>query len=191
MKRRAKTAPRKNAKKTPAHSSRPRKNSPQSGAGVEYFRPKIGSEITIEALVPHDWTIQAFDQRLPAVLSTPAMIKLMEHATTRAVLPQLPPGAISVGTRIEVDHLKAVPDGATVQAYARLIGFKGRFLIFKVEARSGEIVIGRGRVFRAIVDTTKHGDKAKARVAEEADAAQSPRKGKAPAAVDTASLKTF
>ncbi len=127
-------------------------------------RPKIGSEFTVEAVVPHEWTIQTFDARLPAVLSTPRMIQLMEHASTRAILDQLPPGAISVGTRIEVDHLKAVPDGAKVSAHARLSGYQGRFLVFDVEAKSGDIVIGRGKVFRAIVESGKHGEKARARV---------------------------
>lgn len=128
------------------------------------LRPRIGLEYTVEAVVPHDWTIQSFDPRLPAVLSTPRMIQLMEHASTRAILDELPPGTISVGTRIEVDHLKAVPDGAKVHASARLSDYKGRFLIFDVEARSGDIVIGRGKVFRAIVESGKHGEKARARI---------------------------
>lgn len=127
-------------------------------------RPRIGLEFTFEAVVPHEWTIQAFDPRLPPVLSTPRMIQLMEHATTRAIAGELPPGTISVGTRIEVDHLKAVPDGATVHAYARLSGYGGRFLIFDVVATSGDIVIGRGKVFRAIVESGKHGEKARARI---------------------------
>jgi fluoroacetyl-CoA thioesterase len=92
------------------------------------------------------------------------MIQMMEHAAARAVLPELPPGAISVGTRIEVDHLKAVPDGATVHAHALLSGYQGRFLVFDVEAKSGDIVIGRGKVFRAIVESGKHAEKARARV---------------------------
>lgn len=140
------------------------KPSPRTGAEPSAPRPRVGAEATVEAVVPHDWTIQAFDARLPAVLSTPRMIQLMEHASTRAVLPELPPGAISVGTRIEVDHLKAVSDGATVRAHARLAGYQGRFLVFDVEARSGDIVIGRGKVFRAIVEAGKHGEKARARV---------------------------
>jgi len=127
-------------------------------------QPRIGSEYTVEAVVPHDWTIQAIDNRLPPVLSTPRMIQLMEHASTRAVLDQLPPGAISVGTRIEVDHLKAVPDGATVRAHAKLVGYQGRFLVFDVEAKSGDVVIGCGKVFRAIVESGRHGEKARARV---------------------------
>jgi hypothetical protein len=37
-------------------------------------------------------------------------------------------------------------------------------LVFDVEARSGELLIGRGRVFRAIVEPRQHHDKAQARV---------------------------
>lgn len=92
------------------------------------------------------------------------MIGLMEHASVVAVRPQLAPGVITVGTRIEVDHLKAVPPGATVQASARLVKYQGRFLVFDVEARSGEHVIGRGRVFRAMVDPHQHGQKAQTRI---------------------------
>jgi len=127
-------------------------------------RPRIGLEATVERVVQPEHTIQAVNPNLPPVFSTPSMIGLMEHATVAAILPELPPGTISVGTRIEVDHLKAVPPGATVQAWARFVKFKGRFLVFDVEARSGEHVIGRGRVFRAIVEPGKHGEKAQARL---------------------------
>ena len=165
MKRTAKSSKRSASKKTATRSSvRSAAAKPASGED-DSPRPRIGLEYTVEAVVPHDWTIQAIDARLPAVLSTPRMIQLMEHASTRAILDELPPGAISVGTRIEVDHLKAVPDGATVHAHARLSAYEGRFLIFDVEARSGDIVIGRGKVFRAIVESGKHGEKARARVA--------------------------
>jgi predicted thioesterase len=127
-------------------------------------RPRIGLEGRVKHLVPYEWTIQAIDSRLPAVLSTPAMIGVMEHATAIAVQEALSPGAITVGTRIEIDHLKAVSDGATIEANARLVGYEGRFLVFEVEARAGKHVIGRGRVFRAIVHPEKHGARAKARV---------------------------
>jgi fluoroacetyl-CoA thioesterase len=118
-------------------------------------RPRIGLEASVEKVIPPEWTLAAFDPRLPAVLSTPAMIGMMEVAASHAVLPELPPGAITVGTRIEVDHLKAVPGGTTVRATARLVKHEGRFLVFDVEARSGERVLGRGRVFRAIVEPKK------------------------------------
>jgi fluoroacetyl-CoA thioesterase len=115
-------------------------------------------------VVQIELTIQVVNPNLPAVFSTPSMIGLMEHATVMAIISELPPGAISVGTRIEVDHLKAVGPGATVRAWAKFVKYQGRFLVFDVEARSGEHLIGRGRVFRAIVHPGEHGAKAQARV---------------------------
>jgi len=140
----------------------PKKKKPTSAGQPQC--PRIGLEATVERIVEHQYTIQALDPNLPPVLSTPAMIGLMEHASVLAVRPHLPSGVITVGTRIEVDHLKAVPPGATVRAHARFAKYKGRFLVFDVEARSGEHVIGRGRVFRAMVDPQAHGAKAQTRV---------------------------
>jgi fluoroacetyl-CoA thioesterase len=57
--------------------------------------------------------------------------------------------------RIEVDHLKAVPVGATVNAVSKLVEIDGRRLIFEVEARSGDDVIGRGRIFHTIVEHSR------------------------------------
>jgi fluoroacetyl-CoA thioesterase len=111
-----------------------------------------GLEAQYERVVPLEWTIAHYDLALPAVFSTPAMIGMMEMAAAQAVLPALPPGTLTVGTRIEVDHLKAALSGATVVAKARLVEVNGRFLTFEVEARRGDDLIGRGRVFRAIVE---------------------------------------
>jgi fluoroacetyl-CoA thioesterase len=149
----------------------PRKSAPQKTL------PRIGLEATTERVVKHEWTIQMIDPRLPAVFSTPSMIGLMEHATVLAIQSEIPDGAITVGTRIEVDHLKAVGPGATVAASARLVKYQGRFLVFDVHATSGEHLIGRGRVFRAIVHPQKHGDKARARTqGQKAAAPRAPEK---------------
>jgi predicted thioesterase len=64
----------------------------------------------------------------------------------------LPAGSITVGVRIEVDHVKAVPAGANVIVVSRLVEINGRRLIFEAEARSGAEVIGRGRIFHTIVE---------------------------------------
>lgn len=115
---------------------------------------RIGLEGRVERAVPREWTIAAYDPRLPEVFSTPAMIGMMEVAAAQAVQPALPANTITVGTRIEVDHLKAVPTGANVVATARLAQLDGRFMIFDVEAKSQDTVIGRGRVFRTAVEIT-------------------------------------
>jgi fluoroacetyl-CoA thioesterase len=126
-------------------------------------RPRVGLEAAIEKIVPREWTLAHFNPQLPAVLSTPAMTGMMEIAAAQAVQAELAAGAITVGTRIEVDHLKAVPEGTSVRATARLVEYKGRFMIFEVEASAGEHVIGRGRVYRAIVEPAKFHAQAHAR----------------------------
>jgi predicted thioesterase len=123
-------------------------------------RLRVGLKAQVVKQVPFEWTIAHYDARLPAVFSTPAMIGMMETAAAIAVQPKLAPGTITVGTRIEVDHVKAVGVGARVAARARLTEIRGRFLAFEVEARAGRVVIGRGRVYRAIVEPRGFHDKA-------------------------------
>jgi len=116
---------------------------------------EVGLEAVCERVVPREWTLAHYDPNLPAVFSTPSMIGLMEMATSHAIRPALPEGALTVGVRIEVDHLKAVPAGVTVVATAKLAEINGRRLIFDVEARSDGDIIGRGRVHRALVDRSR------------------------------------
>lgn len=147
--------PKKKKSKPAKRARRPKAaaaDSPKAAAPHAESKLRPGLQASIERVILQEWTIASLDSRLPAVLSTPHMIGLMEIAAAQAILAELPPGTISVGTRIEVDHLKAVPAGATLRASATLIKHEGRFLVFEAEARSGEHLIGRGRVFRAIVE---------------------------------------
>ena len=116
---------------------------------------KPGLEGSCERVVTPEMTLAHVDPDWPAVFSTPAMIGLMELASSRAIGPALPAGSIQVGVRVEVDHLKAVPAGATVMAFSKLVEIDGRRLIFEVEARSGAEVIGRGRIFHTIVEHSR------------------------------------
>ena len=158
MKRRA-AKPRKRSSSAAKKAKRGTKISHAAPAGM----PRLGLASAVQRVVPREWTIAAFDPRLPAVLSTPAMIGMMEFAAAQAVQPELPSGAITVGTRIEVDHQKAVTEGATVRAAARLVGYQGRFLVFEVEARSGDLVLGRGKVYRAVIEPQTFNARATAR----------------------------
>ena len=114
-----------------------------------------GLQGVFERVVPPEWTLAQYGPSLPAVFSTPAMIGLMEMATSQVIRPALPEGALTVGVRIEVDHLKAVPAGVTVTVSAKLAEVNGRRLIFEVEAKSGADIIGRGRIHRAIVERSR------------------------------------
>ncbi len=105
--------------------------------------------------VDHALTIQAYNPSLPAVYATPAMILAMEFAAARAVEPALPPGSLTVGTAVHVEHLAATPEGMEVTVRAELTRVEGRFLEFWVEAQDQREVIGRGTVSRAIVDRAR------------------------------------
>jgi predicted thioesterase len=64
-------------------------------------------------------------------------------------------GQTTVGTRIELDHLKPSYVGATVSARARLSAVDGRRLTFDVEVLEGDTVVARGIVVRAVVDRAR------------------------------------
>ena len=87
--------PRKSKRRT-APRRRATEGSPKRSASskparehLSELRPPIGLEATSERVVEHQHTIQAFNPQLPAVLSTPMMIGLMENASVRAITPEL------------------------------------------------------------------------------------------------------
>ena len=89
------------------------------------------------------------------VFATPAMIALMEQAASESVQPQLAENESSVGTLMNVKHLKATLVGKTVTAESTLTEIDGRRLVFKVAARDSSGVIGEGVHERFIVDSEK------------------------------------
>jgi predicted thioesterase len=86
------------------------------------------------------------------VLGTPRLLALAERATVAALAGALDPGATSVGTRVELDHLAASPVGATVRVTAELERVGGRRLEFAVELHDRGRLAARGRVTRVLVD---------------------------------------
>ena len=65
----------------------------------------------VELVVQPADTADALGNRGVHVLATPRLVALLELAAIRAVEPHLPPGAGTVGTRIDVRHLAATPVG--------------------------------------------------------------------------------
>ena len=86
------------------------------------------------------------------VLATPALIAFLEMTCKDALSPLLPEGSTSVGTHIELDHLKASPVGAVILCHAVVTGIRGRLVDFAVRAEAGGIPVGAGHHTRAIVD---------------------------------------
>jgi fluoroacetyl-CoA thioesterase len=86
------------------------------------------------------------------VLGTPRVLALAERATGAAVAGAIGPGATTVGTRVELEHLAASVVGAAVRVTAELERVDGRRLEFAVELRDGARLAARGRVTRVLVD---------------------------------------
>lgn len=86
-----------------------------------------------------------------AVVSTPALIGFLEQTSHRAILAFVEEGEVSVGTRVEVDHLAAAFVGRPVVATARIVGAERRRVTFEIEARQGDRLVMKGRHVRAIV----------------------------------------
>mgnify|MGYP001772743448 CR=1 FL=1 len=87
-----------------------------------------------------------------SVLSTPSMITFMEETCRRMVEGFLEEGDTTVGTRVDVSHLKPAPVGADVEVAAELIEVDGRRLKFRVEALWRDEKIGEGYHERFIVN---------------------------------------
>jgi fluoroacetyl-CoA thioesterase len=91
------------------------------------------------------------------VLSTPAMIGLMERAGIEAVQAHLPDGHTTVGFEVNVKHFGATPKGKKVTVRAELLEIDGRKLRFKVEAHDEDKKVGDGSHRRAIIAIERHG----------------------------------
>jgi len=89
------------------------------------------------------------------VVSTPALIGFLEDASHRAILGCYEAGEVSVGTKVDIEHLAAAPLGQAIEATAEVIAVQGRRVDFQVEARQGERVVMRGRHQRAVVDLAR------------------------------------
>lgn len=89
------------------------------------------------------------------VLATPAMMALMENAAMLAVADHLPEGCTTVGGYIASSHIKPSKLGDIVTATATVARVDGKKIEFKVEARSGETLLGEGTHLRFIVDKEK------------------------------------
>ena len=125
-----------------------------------------GLKGSAEVLVVHENTAAAVGSGALEVFATPAMIALMEKAALETVRPFLAEEESTVGTEIHVTHDVAIPSGFTVTAEAELTEVDRRRLSFRVLARSGNEIIGKGTHTRFIVSEERFMQKVEARKQE-------------------------
>lgn len=127
--------------------------------------PKIGTTANRKFMVEKTHTISFGENGPPPVLSTPWLIWFLEHAALDAALPFLESGEITVGTRVEVDHLAPTPIGKQVTCVARIVHSEGPVISFQLDACDEHETIARGIHKRAVVKV----DRFSARVKKKTD----------------------
>ena len=116
---------------------------------------ETGIKCVKEEVVTEELTAEQVGSGGLAVYATPAMIRLMEHAAWLSVEEHMDEGFTTVGTHMDVKHLKASPLGAHIRCESELTEIDGRRLVFKVAAFDDKGLIGEGIHERFIVNTEK------------------------------------
>ena len=87
----------------------------------------------------------------PGLFATPSMILLMENTAHHSVEARLPEGYTTVGYEVCVRHLAPANEGDTITVSSRLKEVDRNRLLFDVECRKDEVLVGIGTHRRAIV----------------------------------------
>lgn len=103
----------------------------------------------------------AFGSGMVNVFATPAMIALMESTAQNSILSFLPEGFTTVGTEINIKHLKATLIGSTVKSESYLRSVQGVKLFFELHAWDDKGMIGIGTHTRVIVEEKSFMEKIK------------------------------
>lgn len=113
---------------------------------------KAGLQNRAEMIVTENDTAATYKSGALDVFATPGMIALME-CSAFSLLEKY--GAASVGTEINVQHLRACLPGAKVWAEATITEINGNWVKFDVAAYDEKGEIGKGTHTRYIVDAEK------------------------------------
>ena len=100
----------------------------------------------------------------PSVLSTPALIGLLERACAATLQPHLAEDEMSVGVRVSVVHRSPTALGQKVSATARFTHREGRLFVFDVRADDDGGVVATGEHARAIVKAASVEQRARERM---------------------------
>ncbi|AIO39882.1 thioesterase superfamily protein [Burkholderia cenocepacia] len=94
------------------------------------------------------------DEKYPDVMSTPAMLGLMERACAEIMRGELEDGQLSVGVTTQLTHSAPTPVDVQVSATASFRRREGNLFVFDVVVHDPKGEVGSGTHARAIVDRT-------------------------------------
>ena len=120
---------------------------------------KPGITFTLKKKVTHNDTAAFYGSGLHEVFSTPAMIALMEGTSVRVVEKYLDDDEGTVGTEVNIRHLKSTPVGMEVTCTSELTKVDDRRLTFAVTVYNETDKIGEGTHERFIINNKRFREK--------------------------------
>jgi fluoroacetyl-CoA thioesterase len=120
--------------------------------------PEAGEERSEEFVVAGQLLTDVGGTIGTTVLSTPAMIGMMEHCSSILAYERLPEGSATVGFEVCIKHVAAALEGSTcrVRSTVREV-VDGRKVRFDVEVTEGERTIGVGTHERRVIEVNQLG----------------------------------
>lgn len=122
---------------------------------------EVGMKYEIDRVVTENDTAAKAASGSVEVLATPVMIAWMEEASLRLAQKELEEGLTTVGTEVNIKHLKGTLVGKTVKIVSVLKEIDRKKLIFDVEVFEDGVVVGTGTHTRFIIDPVKFYEKLK------------------------------
>ena len=115
---------------------------------------KAGQRAEMEVEVTKDLTTNRMGRDGADVLSTPALLGLMENVSIKATEPYLPEGHTTVGYAVDgLRHLAPTPIGEKVLVKTELTEVDRNRLTFQIEAFEGDKKVALATHKRAVVPT--------------------------------------
>jgi fluoroacetyl-CoA thioesterase len=108
-----------------------------------------------ELTVTENDTAVKYGSGMVNVFATPAMIALMEITALKSIEPYLPEYVTSVGTEVNMKHLRASAIGRTLRCESVIIEVNGRKITFELTVWDDSILVGHGVHIRHLVDKEK------------------------------------
>jgi fluoroacetyl-CoA thioesterase len=114
-------------------------------------RPKIGTAGEFKFVASQEHGIDFASAGMPAVLSTPKLIGLIERTARESLVPFLDENERTVGAEIEIRHVAPTPLGQRVTIITRVIQVEAKLVDFQFEVRDEHEMVARGLHKRAVI----------------------------------------
>ena len=130
---------------------------------------ETGTKGRAEITVTKELTACAMGSGELEVFATPAMIALMEETAWRSVAGCLAPGEGTVGTKLEISHVRATPVGMKVVCETIVTLVDRRRIVFDVKVSDERGLIGEGWHERFVIENERFMRKVKTEEKDECD----------------------